>query len=248
MSKATLSAKSVSKEPLLTIMVPVYNEGKTILQILKAVTSLPIDNYEIIVINDASADRSLAVIDKFKKSFKSSRVNLKIESHPKNRGKGAAIKTALKNASGTYFVIQDADLEYAPRDIPPLLEAVFKDDLDVVYGSRFLGSIKGMPKPNYYANRFYNFMLRRLYKTKITDMHTCYKMVKTPLLKDLKMTSDGFDYASELVSKLLRRGINIREVPISFTGRTKIEGKKIGYKDGIECIYKLIRYRFSNTI
>ena len=209
---------------------------------------MPIEGYEVIVVDDASHDKSPAIINDFSKKFKSQNVELKLMRHPKNRGKGAAIKTALKNAQGHYFVIQDADLEYDPRDIPPLLDAALKTDKDAVYGSRFLGTITGMPKPNYYANRFYNFMLRRLYSTRITDMHTCYKMVRTPLLQDLKMTSEGFGYATELVSKLLRRGIDIHEVPVGFKGRTKRQGKKIDYKDGIECTYKIIHYRFKTDI
>lgn len=244
----TTPSKSKTKNPKLSIMVPVYNEEETIEKILRAVTSLPIDNYEVIVVNDASGDKSLTIIETFAKSFKSPKVQLRVESHPKNRGKGAAIKTALTKARGQYFVVQDADLEYDPRDIPPLLTAALANNREAVYGSRFMGSIDGMPKPNYWANRFYNFMLRRLYDTQITDMHTCYKMVRTPLLQELKMSSEGFDYATELISKLLRRGVDVHELPISFKGRTKKQGKKIDYKDGIECTYKLVQFRFSKKI
>lgn len=248
MSKTKTTSKKDGKKPHLTIMVPVYNEEKTLLKILNGVTSLEIDSYEVIVVNDGSKDKSPLIIEKFSSEFKSPNVKLRVINHSKNRGKGAGIKTGIKHAQGAYFVIQDADLEYDPKDIPPLLKAAMKHDKDAVYGSRFKGKMSGMPKPNYYANKFYNVLLRRLYDTQITDMHTCYKMVRTPLIRELNMTSEGFGYATELVSKLLKRGIDIHEEPVSFKGRTKSEGKKINYKDGIECTYGLIRYKFSKKI
>ncbi len=237
------------KGPVLSILVPVYNEEKTLNTILSKVASLSIDSYEVIIVNDASSDGSLGIIDDFVRNFKGSpKVSLNVISHARNKGKGAGIKTGLQNAKGRYFVIQDADLEYNPRDIPKLLNLAMKSGLSVVYGSRFRGDIEGMASSNYNANRFYNFLLRRLYRTNITDMHTCYKMVETNLLKDLNIISDGFDYAPEVISKLLRRGIEIHEVPISFRGRTKQEGKKINYRDGIECAYKIFKYRITRNI
>jgi glycosyltransferase involved in cell wall biosynthesis len=232
----------VKKPYRLSIAVPVYNEEKTIETILRKLTALPIENFEIIVIDDASKDRSYDIITEYFQKYKG--IPHTIVSHSKNMGKGAGIKTALKTAEGEYFVIQDADLEYDPKDLVDLLKFAEKNKVKAVYGSRFLGDFKNMPKANYYANKFYNFLLRRLYDTRITDMHTCYKMVKTDLINELNMTADGFSYASELVSKLLHRGITIHEVPISFSGRTKKEGKKIGYLDGIKCTQELLVYRF----
>lgn len=231
-------------KPLLSILVPVYNEEKTILTILKKVTSLPIDDYEVLVVNDASRDKSLELIKTFMASFKRPNVALRLFSHEANRGKGAGIKTALQHARGKYFVIQDADLEYDPADIPSILHHAVQNQCHVVYGSRFKGSIQNMPYPNYLANRFYNFLLRRLYRTAITDMHTCYKLIETDLLLTYNMGAEGFGYATELVSKTLKRGIAIHEVPISFNGRTKNEGKKIGFRDGIECILMILKYKF----
>lgn len=231
-------------QPLLSILVPVYNEEKTILTILKKVTSLPIDNYEVLVVNDASKDKSLRIIKTFIASFNRPNVTLRLFSHETNRGKGAGIKTALQHAQGKYFVIQDADLEYDPADIPSILQHAVQNQCQVVYGSRFKGSIQNMPYPNYLANRFYNFLLRRLYRTAITDMHTCYKLIETELLLTYNMGAEGFGYATELVSKTLKRGIAIHEVPIRFNGRTKHEGKKIGIRDGIECIYMILKYKF----
>lgn len=228
----------------LSILIPVYNEEKTVAKVLKRTISLPIDKYEVIVVNDASIDKSGEIIAAFKKSFDLKNVTLKIINRKKNMGKGAAIKTGIKHASGEYFVIQDADFEYDSREIPRLLTYAQENKIRVVYGSRFLGNISRMPRANYIANVFYNVLLRILYGKKITDMHTCYKMVKTDLLRSLDMQSNSFDYATELVSKLLKRKVTIHELPISFHGRTKSEGKKINIMDGVECLYKLFVYRF----
>jgi glycosyltransferase involved in cell wall biosynthesis len=236
-----------NKLPQLSILVPVYNEEKTLLKILKATTSIDIGRYEVIVVDDASTDGTGMIIEKFKKGFKSKNVTLSTFKHLRNLGKGAGIQTGLKHAKGEYFVVQDADLEYNPRDIPPLLKEAQINNYDVVYGSRFLGDIKSMPRANYYANVGYNIILRILYRTSVTDMHTCYKMVRTSLFKELKMSSNGFDYATELISKLLRKGYEIHEVPISFVGRTKHEGKKIDILDGVECAYKLLSFRFGGS-
>jgi glycosyltransferase involved in cell wall biosynthesis len=230
----------------LTILIPVFNEERTVEKILQRTSSLPIDNYEIIVVNDASSDKSEELIQNFCNNFKPRNPSIKLITHSKNRGKGAGIKTALEKASGEYFVVQDADLEYDPKDIKSLIDYAKKNKSIAVYGSRFKGVIKNMPKPNYYANRLYNFILRRLYPTDITDMHTCYKMVKTETLKSVKMQAEGFEYATELVSKLLKRKIVINEVPISFNGRTKKQGKKINFTDGVECLKDLFKYRFYN--
>lgn len=228
----------------LTILVPVYNEDKTLKSVLEELLHLPIKSYEVIIVDDGSVDSSSQIIKKFIRVNKSSKVIIKYYKHTYNRGKGATIKTALKHSDGEYFVIHDADLEYNPTDIPSLLDRAFYDNVPVVYGSRFLGEINNMPKVNYVANKFYNFMIRRLYPTTLTDMHTCYKMVDTGIIKELKMTAEGFDYATELVSKLLKQGYKIAEVPIRFDGRSRKEGKKINFKDGVMCFYKIISYRF----
>jgi len=202
----------------------------------------------VIVVDDASRDKSRQIIEEFQQGFSNPSVTLKVFEHKENRGKGAGIKTGLEHAAGKYFIIQDADLEYDPGDIPALLQKAVDGGHAVVYGSRFLGDPKDMPRANYYANRFYNFVLRRLYNTAITDMHTCYKMVQTDIMRELEMSSEGFGYATELVSKILRRGIPIHEGPISFSGRTKRQGKKIGVKDGLDCLYMIFRYRFARNI
>lgn len=235
-------------QPSLTIILPVYNEERTIEKVLKKVISLNIDNYETIVVNDASSDDSLKIIEKIAKEKTKNNCTLKILNHKTNKGKGAGIKTALSQAKGLYVVMQDADLEYNPKDIEKLLNSAVKNNYDVIYGSRFLGNVYDMPKMNYLANKFYNFLIRSLYHVKITDMHTCFKMVKTDIMLSFKMKSNGFEYATELVSKVLKKGLVIHELPIDYYGRTKKEGKKINYKDGLECVYMIFKYKFSKNI
>ena len=231
----------MSSKPYLTIAVPVYNEEKTVEKILTKLAVLPIKNYEVVVIDDCSKDKSHELINKFIKKLNKN--NFTLIRHDINLGKGAGIKSALKVAKGDYFVVQDADLEYDPKDIVKLITFAEKNNVDAVYGSRFMGTIKNMPKANYIANKFYNILVRVMYGAEITDMHTCYKMVKTKILLNFEMESDGFGYATEMISKLLRSKITIHELPISFDGRNKKQGKKINFIDGIECTYQLLAYR-----
>lgn len=230
----------------LTIFVPVYNEEATLLVILKKLSKIKLaKRAELIIVNDGSADKSQEIIDTWA-TEKNLPFSIKIVQHKKNKGKGAGIQSALELATGKYFVIQDADLEYNPAEIPRLLKKALVSDAPVVYGSRFLGTIINMPKPNYWANRTYNILIKLLYGVKMTDMHTCYKMIRTDLFKDLDIHSQGFGYATEVISKLLRRKIPIKEVPISYNGRSVKEGKKINTIDGIECLWQIIKYRFSS--
>jgi len=228
----------------LTILVPVYNEEATLPTLLKKLGSIKLSKKaQLIIVNDGSTDKSQHIIDAWAKA-KSLPFTIKTVKHKTNKGKGAGIQTALALAKGRYFVIQDADLEYNPAEIPKLLDVALTTSAPVVYGSRFLGSIKNMPKPNYIANRSYNVLLRLLYGVKITDMHTCYKMIQTDLFKDLKIHSQGFGYAPEVISKLLKRKVPINEVPISYHGRRVQEGKKINAMDGLECLWQIVKYRF----
>jgi len=236
------------KKPLydVTILIPVYNEKGTIKEILASTTSIKDLNYELIIVDDFSSDGSREILTKWYKNNK--KPNIRLILHPKNMGKGAGIKTAVKEARGKYFVVQDADLEYDPTEIPRIARKAFSENAQAVYGSRFKGTVKNMPKANYVANRMYNLMLIPLYGKIISDMHTCYKMVRTDLLRDMKIQSNGFEYATEFISKLLKRKVKIYEVPISFNGRTIKEGKKIDIKDGLICFRDLVCYRFSNKI
>lgn len=229
----------------LTILVPVYNEIQTIETILQRLDQLTSFTFELIIVDDNSTDGSREFLKRWSKLPGALQKKTRLFFHEKNQGKGAAIKTALAAATGQFFVVQDADLEYDPRELSPLLAATKHSR--VVYGSRFMGTTTGMPTANYWANRGYNLLLRLLYGVKITDMHTCYKMIDTQLFRTLNLEANRFDYAAEIISKLLRQNEPILEQPINFLGRTHEEGKKIGLGDGWKCLIDLLRYRFQNT-
>jgi dolichol-phosphate hexosyltransferase len=229
----------------LTILVPVYNEEVSLPTILKKIENAKLPNAEVVIVNDGSADNSKDIVEEWAKK-KDLPFTVRVVHHPKNKGKGAAIQTGLKLSEGHYFVIQDADLEYDPAEIPTLLEVALQNEAPVIYGSRFMGTINDMPRANYYANRFYNLLVRGLYGVQITDMHTCYKMIQTDLFKELGIKQHGFGYAPEVISKLLRKKVPIMEAPITYTGRTVKEGKKINTRDGWECLTQLVKYRFVN--
>ncbi|MFH1289812.1 MAG: glycosyltransferase family 2 protein [Nanoarchaeota archaeon] len=227
----------------LSIIIPAYNEEKTISQILNELkkTKFPIRK-EILIIDDFSKDKTKKNVSSYVKKNH----NTKLFSHKRNLGKGAAIKTGIKNASGNIIAIQDADLEYSPADLSNLVTALLEGNLPVVYGSRFLGGKKKGKTSFYLGNKFLSFITSILFLTKITDMETCYKVFRKELLKDIKIESNSFNFEPEITSKLLKKGYKIKEMPIKYNPRTKEQGKKIKIKDGLIALRCLIKYRFSN--
>ena len=227
----------------LSIIIPVYNEEKTILEILKKVKnadSLGMKK-EIIVVNDCSTDTTKGKL----KSVKDR--SIKIIHHSKNMGKGAAIRAGLKNSTGDVILIQDADLEYNPSEYPKLLKPILKNNADVVYGTRLESirkKIKSMYKLHFIGNIFLTALTNILYGTKITDMETGYKVFKSSVIKKIRLRADRFDFEPEITAKILKQGCKIHEVPIKFDGRQFSEGKKITWVDGLIAAYSLIKYRF----
>ena len=216
----------------LSVIIPVYNEADNIKRILSAVENVKI-NKEIIVVDDFSTDGT--------REFLRKKQGIKLVFHKKNMGKGAAIRSALKIASGDFVIIQDADLEYSPNQYTRLFKPIEENSTKVVYGSRILG--KGVfLKSSYYANRFLTLLTNVLFNGHITDMETCYKMIETKLLKNLNLTSSRFEIEPEITCKILKRKEKIVELPITYKGRKK--GKKIGVKDGIQAIWNLIKWKF----
>jgi len=227
----------------LSIIIPVYNEEKTILKVLDKVKKVKLNDItkEIILVDDFSTDGTKNILSELKDS------SLKIFFHQKNHGKGAAIRTALKHATGDIIIIQDADLEYEPEEYPKLLEPIIENETKVVYGSRLKAirkNIKNMYKLHYIGNTVLTLMTNLLYGTKITDMETCYKVFRKEVIKDMKLKAKRFDFEPEITAKILKKGYKIKEVPINFVGRKFDEGKKITWKDGIKALYYLIKYRF----
>lgn len=224
----------------ISILVPAYNEEKTISVILDKLIKLSFDDLEkeIIVVNDGSSDGTPKILEDYGKNPK-----IKVIHHPKNLGKGSAIRTGLEKAGGDIIAIQDADLEYDPEELPRLVRPILNERKDVVYGSRFLGKIEGMSLLHHLGNRFLTFVTRLLYGCSITDMETGYKIFRKKVIDNIELKAKNFEIEPEITAKILKQGHEIHEIPIKYVGRTKLQ-KKINWKDGVVALKWLIRYRF----
>jgi glycosyltransferase involved in cell wall biosynthesis len=225
----------------LSVIIPIFNEEKYLDEITRRVSDTGLV-HEIIAVNDASTDRSLYILEELKPRLDTT---LKIFTHKSNKGKGAAIQTGLKDVTGDIVLIQDADLEYDPNNYKDLLKPFFENDAQVVYGSRNLIRNPKSSLSFYWGGRLLSFATNILYGSSITDESTCYKLFKTDLLRSYNLTTEGFDFCPEVTGKTLRRGIKIYEVPITYNPRSREEGKKISWYDGIIAIKTLIKHRFS---
>lgn len=225
----------------LSVIIPVYNEEKTIEKIIERLISAGVTE-QIIVVNDASTDKTQEILNRFH-DIKQKIVFLK---HEKNLGKGESIKTGLEKAAGDYVLIQDADLEYDPQDIQKLIKPIQEGKAEVVFGSRFTGEHRNLFFWHMVANKMLTLLTNILYDTTLSDMETCYKLIPTKLLKELNLKSKRFDFEPEVTAKILKKGIRIYEVPISYVGREYSEGKKIGPNDGLSAVWALVKYRFIN--
>jgi glycosyltransferase involved in cell wall biosynthesis len=223
----------------LSVIVPVYNERNTVVEILRRMRAvdLPIDR-EFVVVDDGSTDGTRAVLTQLGDS------TVKIVTHPHNRGKGAAIRTGLQHVTGDLVLIQDADLEYDPDDWAKLIAPVLKGRAVVVYGSRFTGEHRNMLFLHWAGNRALSLVTNLLYNTTLSDMETCYKLFDRKVLQSINLKSEKFDFEPEVTAKVLRKGIRIYEVPISYAGREFDEGKKITWRDGFAALTALVKYRF----
>ncbi|MES2462002.1 MAG: glycosyltransferase family 2 protein [Armatimonadota bacterium] len=223
------------------MLIPVFNEASTVEEVLTRVLSVPID-LEIIVVDDGSTDGSYAILQKAEKLAGRS---LRVFSHKRNRGKGAAIRTAIPHARGKYTIIQDADLELNPMDYVPIIGKLRTEGIDVVFGSRFLEGRPDMPLLSLLANRLLVWLVRVLYGVKITDEATCYKAFETPFLKGLKLNCQHFDFDPEVTALIILNNLTIAEVPIRYLPRTRSEGKKITWVDGMIAAWTLVKIRLS---
>ena len=225
-----------------SILIPVFNEAKTVEEILRRVRAADTTGLtkEIVLVDDASTDGTGDVLKRL-----TGAKDLKIYSHPLNRGKGAAIRTALEHATGEICLIQDADLEYDPVDYPLLLKPILDGRADVVYGSRFTGGThRVLLFWHYMANRFLTLLSNMVCNLNLTDMETCYKVFRRSLLEGVTLRSNRFGIEPELTAKLARRRYRFYETGINYSGRDYSEGKKIGWKDGIAALWFIFRYRF----
>jgi glycosyltransferase involved in cell wall biosynthesis len=234
-----------SPDPLLvSVLVAAYDEAQTLEPVLRRVADQPLST-EIIVVDDGSRDATAEILERLLESDEIP--GLRVLRHERNRGKGAAVRTAIDASTGDIVVIQDADLEYDPRDLPRLLDPILEGHADAVFGTRLRG---GQPQRahlfwHYVGNRLLSLMTNVLYNTTISDMEVGYKAFRGDLIRSLPLESDDFTIEPEVTAKLLRRGdVRLYEIPISYFGRSYAEGKKITWRHGVSAMWALVRYRF----
>lgn len=234
----------------LSILIPAYNEAPTIHLILNKIREVELVKgieKEIIIVNDSSTDTTADEVKKF--MDQNPELNMQLFNQATNQGKGAAINRAIQECTGDYLVIQDADLEYDPEEYNLLLKPVFKDNADAVYGSRFVGDNPHRILFYWHSkgNKFLTGLSNMMTNLNLTDMETCYKLIRTSIAKNITIKEKRFGIEPEITAKLAKiKNIKIYEVGISYYGRTYLEGKKIGWKDGFRAMYCILKYRFKN--
>ena len=226
----------------LSIVIPIYNEKNTIEKILNLVLAVEGIDKEIIMVDDGSTDGSVDILKKIEKEH----LDIKVVIKGENRGKGHTLKVGFKETTGDYVIIQDADMEYDPQDYKKLIRALHEEKADVIYGSRFSGSYEKMSTLHYFGNKLLTLVTNLFFGVMLTDMETCYKLIPGEFIRSVEIKSDRFDFEPEITAKILKAGLKIKEVPISYKGRAFSEGKKITWKDGFNAIYTLIKFRFFN--
>jgi len=231
--------KGVLTDPLLSVVMPAYNERATIEEIIGRVLAVPL-RIELIVVDDGSTDGTRDILQRLAAAHP-----FKLVLQPQNAGKGAALQRGFQEVTGDLVVIQDADLEYSPEELPDLISLIREGRADVVYGSRFLGRHRVFLFTHYAGNRLLTLLTNVLYNTMLTDMETCYKVMRTEVLRSFRLESKGFGIEPELTAKIFKRGYRVYEVPITYDGRGYEDGKKITWRDGVVALWVLLKYRFT---
>jgi glycosyltransferase involved in cell wall biosynthesis len=231
--------RGVLTNPTLSVVMPVYNEQDTVEEMIRRVLQVPL-RIELIVVDDGSKDRTREILGTLAREL-----NFKLFLQPSNQGKGAALRRGFQEVTGDLVVIQDADLEYSPEEYPDLIQLICEGRADVVYGSRFLGRHRVFLFTHYAGNRLLTLITNVLYNTMLTDMETCYKVMRAEVLRSFTLESNGFGIEPELTAKIFKRHYRVYEVPITYDGRGYDEGKKIGWRDGVVALWVLLKYRFT---
>jgi glycosyltransferase involved in cell wall biosynthesis len=226
----------------ISVVIPVYNEVATIKEIVSRVQAVSLEK-DITIVDDGSTDGTREQLEEISQSYD----NLRVIYHDRNQGKGAALRTGFAVVTGDIVIVQDADLEYDPREYPVLLEPILDGRADIVYGSRFLGGPhRVLFFWHFLGNRFLTLLSNMLTNLNLTDMETCYKVFRKEVLDNIKIKSNRFGFEPEFTAKVAKKGFRIYETPISYSGRTYAEGKKIGWKDGVKAIVAIIWFRLSD--
>jgi glycosyltransferase involved in cell wall biosynthesis len=233
------AAQRVPPDPLLSVVMPVFNERDTIEEIIRRVLAVKL-RIELIVVDDRSTDGTTEILERLQRER-----GFVLLRQPRNRGKGSALRRGFAAVTGDLVIIQDADLEYSPEEYPQLTELICAGRADVVFGSRFLGRHRVFLLTHYIGNKLLTFIANVLYNTMLSDMETCYKVMRTDVLRSMNLKSNGFGIEPELTAKVFKRRYRVYEVPISYDGRGYEEGKKITWKDGIVALWVLLKYRFT---
>jgi glycosyltransferase involved in cell wall biosynthesis len=239
MTRPLAGVRGLLADPLLSVVMPVYNERETVEEIIRRVLAVPI-RVQLIVVDDGSKDGTRDILSGLQREL-----GFELVFQDRNRGKGAALRRGFEEVRGDLVVIQDADLEYSPEEYPELIALICEGRADVVFGSRFLGRHRVFLFTHYLGNRLLTLLTNVLYNTMLTDMETCYKVMRTEVLRSFALRSDGFGIEPELTAKIFKRGYRVYEVPITYDGRGYDEGKKITWRDGVVALWVLLRYRFS---
>jgi glycosyltransferase involved in cell wall biosynthesis len=233
------AATRLPPDPVLSVVMPVFNERDTIEEIIGRVLAVRM-RIELIVVDDRSTDGTIEILEQLQKQH-----GFLLLRQPRNGGKGAALRRGFAAVTGDLVLIQDADLEYSPEEYPLLTELICAGRADVVFGSRFLGRHRVFLLTHYLGNRLLTMIANLLYNTMLTDMETCYKVMRADVLRSMSLQSDGFGIEPELTAKIFKRNYRVYEVPITYDGRGYEEGKKITWRDGFVALWVLVKYRFT---